>query len=334
MMNSPRTSEDPGDATDDDARHPDEPTEPPDDAESARVRGGQRRVEVDVSRMSRGRADETVGSDSTTGARTKSEGDEDGPGNPKNAPDDVEPGGETNAERSGRVAREIADARVDKEGVRTHGDAQLDRESTGAHRDVERAAGSASAHIRSTRRDEENRQRTSTDKYDAPKDPPDPFPPPDRPARIENEPLSAELEGEWKVPASRNAGPTADKTDPSGVSKGDEDPRNRPKVAQNASECEREHSKGRTRQNSPKGGRDDPGDPGGEAHALGASGRIEDVGKRPRKLRNASKCAGERLERKGPEDSPERARGELDDPGSETLVPGSAQSDQEGPEGV
>ena len=43
--NSPRTSEDPGDVTDDDAHHPDEPTEPPDNAESARVRGGEERVE-------------------------------------------------------------------------------------------------------------------------------------------------------------------------------------------------------------------------------------------------------------------------------------------------
>ena len=55
--NSPRPPEDPGDATDDDVRHPDEPTEPPDDAESARVQGGEERVKADVSR---GRADETA----------------------------------------------------------------------------------------------------------------------------------------------------------------------------------------------------------------------------------------------------------------------------------
>jgi hypothetical protein len=50
---SPRSSEDPGDATDDDVRHPDESTEPPDNAESARVRGGEARVQARVSKVSR-----------------------------------------------------------------------------------------------------------------------------------------------------------------------------------------------------------------------------------------------------------------------------------------
>ena len=46
--NPTRLPEDPGNATDDDARYPDKPTEPPDDAESTRVRGGEERVEERV----------------------------------------------------------------------------------------------------------------------------------------------------------------------------------------------------------------------------------------------------------------------------------------------
>ena len=65
--NSPRTLEDPEDATDDDARHPDKPTEPPDNAESTRVRGGEERVEERVSRVSTGCADEMAESGGTTG---------------------------------------------------------------------------------------------------------------------------------------------------------------------------------------------------------------------------------------------------------------------------
>ena len=261
--------EDPGDAMDDDARHPDEPTEPPDDAESTRVRGGEERVEERV---------------------------------------EVDPGGgETDVERDVHVARENADATVDKEVVRTHGDARLNRESTGAHRDVERVGGSGSTHIRSTRRDEENRQRTSTDEYDAPKDPPDPFPPPDRPVRPEDKPPSVELEGEWDVLASCNVGLTRVEAYATGVPDGDEDPRNRPKGPQNASERERARPKGRNQRNPPEGGLDDQGDPSGEAHASGASGHIEDGGKWPRKLQNASERVRERSERSSPDDSPERA---------------------------
>ena len=125
--NSPRTSEDPGDAMDDDARHPDEPTEPPDNAKSARVRGGQRRVEVDVSRMLRGRADKTVGSDSTMGTRTELDSDEGVPGSTEVDPEDpgsamdrredveVEPGGKTEARRTGSIAHKDVDVDVDRE---------------------------------------------------------------------------------------------------------------------------------------------------------------------------------------------------------------------------
>ena len=104
------------------ARHPDEPTEPPDDAESARVRDGEERVGARVSEVSRGRADETVGSDSAAGAQTESRSDESAPGSTEDAPDspgggtdrradvEVEPGGETEVRRSRSVAHGHADA--------------------------------------------------------------------------------------------------------------------------------------------------------------------------------------------------------------------------------
>ena len=63
-------------------------------------------------------------------------------------------------------------------------------------------------------------------------------------------------------------------------------------------------------------------------------GRIEDVGKRPRKLRNASKHTRERSERRNPGDSPRRTPEELEDPGGETLMPGGVHNVQEGPRKV
>ena len=46
-------SRDPGDATDSDGRCPDEPTEPPDQSEGAKVQGGEERVRVRVSSIER-----------------------------------------------------------------------------------------------------------------------------------------------------------------------------------------------------------------------------------------------------------------------------------------
>ena len=149
--------------------------------------------------------------------------------------------------------------------------------------------------------DEENRRRTSTNEYDTPKDPPDPSPPPDKPARPEDEPPSAELEGEWKIAASCKVRLTGGDTDSPGVSRGDEDPRNRPKGAQNASEHQREHSEQEEEENSPRRARVELGDPGSEAH-------IEDVGKRQMKLRNESKQVSKRSERTSRETSPTSSR--------------------------
>ena len=344
QTDSPRPPEDPGDATDDDSRHPDEPTEPPDDAESARVRGGEGRVEADVERSSRGRADETVGSDSAMGARTESRNDEGVPGSSKDDPEDpggatdrrdvveVEPGGETMGRRSGRVADESADAEVDEEVGGARRDAQVDGESAGTCRASEREGKSASVHSRTT--DEENDQCPPTDDDDIPGIAPAPPEPPDGTAKPQDESPSAELEGKWRLVASYEVGPTSAEADMPGVSKGDEDPRNRPKGAQNASERARERSKRRPRKHLPEGGRNDRGDPSGEAYASGASGRIEDVWKRPRELQSASKRVGERSKKKVEEDSPERPRGEPDEPGGETVVPGGVHNVQESPRKV
>ena len=344
--NSPRLPEDPGDATDGDACHPDEPTEPPDDAESMRVRDSEERVEARVSEVSTGRADETAESDSTTGTRTESDSDEGMPGSSEDdseAPGggtdrhevvEVEPGGETTDRRNGSVADEDADADVGRVAGEARRGAQVEGESAGTRRDIsiERERGSVSALERSMTTDKENDQRPLPDDDDVPEDPTEP---PDVAAWRGNEPPSAELEGEWKVPASCEVRPTSDKADLLGPSNGDEDPRNRPKGPLNTSERERERSKGRSREDLPGGGvRDDRGDPSGEAHVLGASGCAEDVGKWPRKLRNASKRIRECSERRSPEDSPGRPREESEDPGGETVVPGGVHDVQERPRRV
>ena len=131
------------------------------------------------------------------------------------------------------------------------------------------------------------------------------------------------------VAASCDVGRTSGHTDVPGVSNGDEDPRNRPKGAQNASEREREHSTGRSPEDSPEGGRNDRGDPSGEAHASRASARIEDVRDSPRKLPKASKRISKRSERTSREDSPSRPRVGPEDPGGETVAPGGVHNIQE-----
>ena len=75
-------------------------------------------------------------------------------------------------------------------------------------------------------------------------------------------------------------------------------------------------------------------DLGDEADALGASGGDEAAMKRPKKLRNASEHEPKGAEQRSRDDPPEGARGKPEEPGGEPLIPGSVQSDQEGPEGV
>ena len=93
--------------------------------------------------------------------------------------------------------------------------------------------GSATALKRSMTTDEENNQHPLPDDDDIPGMPPAPPEPPDGTTRRQNKPPSAELEGEWSVSVSCTVGHTSSHMDVPGVSKGDEDPRNRPKGVQN-----------------------------------------------------------------------------------------------------
>ena len=160
--NLTRPPEDPGDATDDDVRHPDEPTEPPDDAESARVRGSEERVEARVSRAPRGRADEMVGPGGDAGAQTDSGGDEGVPGSAEVDPEDpggatnsrevveAEPGGETADGRDECVAHGDAYTEVDEEAGEQRRDAQVEGESARTRQASEQEGKSASTHGRTT----------------------------------------------------------------------------------------------------------------------------------------------------------------------------------------
>ena len=154
--------------------------------------------------------------------------------------------------------------------------------------------------------DDENHQGPSTDEDDVPEMPPEPPELPDGTVKRQDEPPSTELKGEWKILGSCEVGRTSSHADVTGVSEGDVDPRNRPNAVWNASARERECSEERSPEDSPEGGRDDRGNPSGEAHASRASARIEDVRKRPKMLWNMSKRIRKRSERKGEESSPGR----------------------------
>ena len=177
--------------TDDDARHPDEPTEPPDDAESARVRDGEEWVEVDpgggktdVERdgsVAHEDADADIDREVGEWRRDAQVEGENG-GTRRDVSTEarvsrdvqVKPGGEVDAERNGSAAHEDVDAMVDDEVEGMRRDAQVDRESAGTHRDVERVRGSASAHMRSTTTVEENDQPLLPGVNDVPNIPPEP----------------------------------------------------------------------------------------------------------------------------------------------------------------
>ena len=157
----------------------------------------------------------------------------------------VEPGGETSVEQDGSVAHEDADARADGMAEEANGGVQdeAERLATCQNALIEGERGSALAQGRSTTADEPTDQWTSTIVDNVAEDPPVPPPPLERPPNAENEPPSVELEGERKSLGSCEVGPTSAETTASGVSRRDEDPRNRPKAAQNTSEQVQEHSK-------------------------------------------------------------------------------------------
>ena len=318
----------------DEPRRPTKPHDSPDnEVECAKV--GE--VETSLSKASRGvQEGPGDGDDKECQPRRPDE-----PPNEARNPADVqvEPGGETEAEQIERAAHEDAGAEVDGEVAETRRDAEVEVESAGTRRgtSVEGERWSATTHERSsTEADEENNQRTSQDDKDVPGPSPErppPVPTPDEPGQRRNEPPSVELEGERLSRASCDDGPTNDVTDVSGALKGDEDPRNRPKAAQNALEQVRERSKPKDEEGLPERaqvGREAPGD---EADASTASEDVEVDGNQPTKLWNASEQVNERSKRKFGEDSPGRPGEEPEEPGGETAVKDDAHTYQGSPRG-
>ena len=93
------------------------------------------------------------------------------------------------------------------------------------------------ARIQSTTAAGENCQCTSTDVNDILMHPPDPSPPPDRPANAPNEPQSSELEGEKRPWVSSNETSPNDDTHVSGTSGHVEGADDVLKKLRNGSEC-------------------------------------------------------------------------------------------------
>ena len=122
----------------------------------------------------------------------------------------VEPDGNTIAKRRERIAHKDADAGIDGEVVGKRRDVQVEVEST---RTCQRASIEGERRNQGTpssMRDEENRQRISTNIDSIPGVPPEPPPPmPDEPAQGRNKHLSVEPEREKRAAASCNVGPTS-----------------------------------------------------------------------------------------------------------------------------
>ena len=208
-------------------------------------------------------------------------------------------------------------------------DTQVEMESAVTRREasIEGEESSATTHEQSMPGDEETGQHTVPEDDDlpgAPSEPPPPLTSPDEPARRENEPPSVELEGE------RRGNPSCD-ADATGVCSRVEDNGKRQKNLENASERIDEPLEQKDEGDSPEGALDELDAPGDKADASPASGRVEDDGERPMRLRNASERISQRSKRRSQKDSPEEARGDPDEPGGETVVPGGLQAYQEGP---
>ena len=324
---TPRPSEDTGDATGDDEHRPDAPTEPPDTPKGTRGRGGELKAETRTSGMSRG-AEEDAGSDGDEERRARKP--DEPTGRPQDRPRDrtdvqVDPGE--------RTAHRSAGAVVDGEVVGTRRDMQVEGESARMRRRASIAgeSESANAHVRSTRADEENDQRTKTAVDDVPETPPEPPPPPTDPSAPSiqgNKPPSVELEGETKALASFDATPTRAETDASRASGSAGDVGNRSKKLRNASEHEHERSMQRTRIDSPGTARDEQHDLEDEADASGASVGDEDAGKRPMKLRNALEQVPAQSDQSEEGYSLNRPPDEPYESDDETVVPGDLQGTQ------
>ena len=164
---------------------------------------------------------------------------------------------------------------------------------------------------RSTTRADEDDQRTSMSDSDVPSaslGPPPPVSTPDKPVQRHDEPPGVELEGERSSQSSSIVGLTADEADVLVMSEGDEDPRNRPKAAQDASERISKRLDQSKEDDPPMTAQVEPYDPGDSADTSPASGSVQDVGNMPTKLHQVSKRVSKHSERKGRRDSPGRPR--------------------------
>ena len=118
----------------------------------------------------------------------------------------------------------------------------------------------------------------------------------------------------------------------SGVSSGDDDPRNRPKDLQNASERPCKWAERQVGRNSPQPAQDRPNGPGREADAPRASTGDEDPRNQPKKPIEVSERISERAERQVQQNSPGRAPSELVEPGPNADTPNEFPSTREGPQ--
>ncbi|KAF8552602.1 hypothetical protein OG21DRAFT_1511242 [Imleria badia] len=153
---------DPADATGDDERRTDTPTESPDQPEGTRE-----------SRRSKEGAEATGSSDEESRGRKFDEPhDETQVESTDPAGAQVEPGGETDAKRNGSIALERADAQANGEVVGTPQEIEDMRKNAETRRDtlIEGEIRSTNASARSTMLAEESGQRTSTDDGDVPRE--------------------------------------------------------------------------------------------------------------------------------------------------------------------
>ena len=187
MRNPPKPSEDPGDVTGDDERHPDAPTEPPDLPEGMRRQWRQEQVEMRVSRVlgaSRGSAQGT-GDDGIETHRVMKFGEAQVESRDPTGVQ-IEPGGEISVERDGSTAHEDADTTVDGRAEEGHGVVQVEGERGGTRRNVpvEGEREHAPADAQSMVVDEKRGQPTLQDDEHIPRAPQEPPPPvhtPDKP---------------------------------------------------------------------------------------------------------------------------------------------------------
>jgi hypothetical protein len=113
-----------------------------------------------------------------------------------------------------------------------------------------------------------------------------------------------------------------------------EDDCERPRKLPNTSERINEHSERKRREDLPERTKVESGDPESEADVSAASGSIEEVQKKSKKLQNTLEQVHERSKRKGRKYSPGRPGEEPDEPDDKGVVPDDLQNDPERPRSV